>query len=470
MIRSQFGRMRLVAGIVAALSMLGASQALGAGFALQEQSASGMGNAFAGGAAAAEDASSMSVNPATLSKYASPQVVLGVHFITPSFKFHDDGSQPAAFQPLGSSGGDGGSTNVVPNIYLAVPINRDFTFGLGVNVPFGLVTEYDDDFLGRFQGIKSKVETINVNPALSWRVNDEFTLGVGVNWQHIKADFTSMVNYSGALAQAAQTAAAQGLISPDLVPTIIGATSGPQSKTTVDASDSAWGWNVGALWDLNPDTRIGIAYRAPIKYSASGNVNFDNPTPSVPPALAPVVGLLAQQVNAVALYDGGIHANIKLPDQAHLSIFQTLNDRWDWMADLQWTGWSTLKDLTFVRTTGPVLQSTPENFDDTWRFAVGANYKYNDQWKFRGGVAFDQTPVNDTDRTVRLPDGDRTWLSAGLRYSLTKQLKFDLGFSYIFIDRPSIDQNAGNAAQYGLVKGHYDADVVIVSGQMVYSF
>jgi long-chain fatty acid transport protein len=467
---SQFGRTRVAAGVVAALALFGAGRALGSGFALQEQSASGMGNAFAAGAASTEDASSMSVNPATLSKYATPQAVLTLHLITPSMKLQNDGSQPAAFQPLGGSGGDAGSTNAVPNMYLAVPINRDFAFGLGVTVPFGLVTEYDDDFIGRFQGIKSQVETINVNPALSWRVNDRFSLGVGVNWQHVKGTFTSMVNYSGALAQAAQTAAGQGLIPPELVPSIIGATSALQSKTTVDVSDSAWGWNVGALWDVSPDTRVGAAYRSKIKYHASGNVDFDNPTPSVPPALAPVVGLLSQQVNAVALYDSGVHTDIELPDTANLSFFQTINDRWDWMADVQWTGWSTLKDLTFVRSTGPELQSTPENFDDTWRFAVGANYKYSDQWKFRGGVAFDQSPVNNTDRTVRLPDGDRTWLSAGLRYSLSKQLKFDLGFSYIFIDKPGIDQNEGSTAQNGLVKGHYDDHVVILSGQMVYSF
>src|SRR5579862_2537586 len=122
--RSQFRRSRVAAGVIAAMSLLGAGHALGAAFALQEESASGLGNAFAGGAAAAEDASSMSVNPATLSKYSAPQVVLGVHFITPSMKFKNDGSQPAAFQPLGGDGGDAGSTNVVPNLYLSVPLNR----------------------------------------------------------------------------------------------------------------------------------------------------------------------------------------------------------------------------------------------------------------------------------------------------------------------------------------------------------
>jgi long-chain fatty acid transport protein len=467
---SQFQRTRVAAGVAAAVFALTAGQALGSAFALQEESASGLGNAFAGGAAAAEDASSMSVNPATLSRVGSNQVVLGVSLITPSIKFKDNGSAAAAFQPLGSTGGDAGSMVPVPNLYLAVPINRDWVFGLGINVPFGLITEYNDDFIGRFQGIKSDVKTLNINPALSWKVNDQLALGVGVNWQRIDATFTSAVNYSGAMAQAAQTAAAQGLIPASLVPSIVGSTAGLESKTTVDGDDSAWGWNAGLLWDVNAQTRVGVSYRSPIRYKVNGNVGFDNPTPSVPPPLAPVVGQLAQQINTVALFNGGVTSDIKLPGSANLSIFQSLNDRWDWMADVQWTGWSTLKDLTFVRTTGGVLQSTPENFDDTWRFSVGATYKYNDQWKFRGGLAFDQSPVNSTDRTVRLPDNDRIWIAGGAQYKFSPQLRFDLGVAYVHADKADIDQNAGNTAQYGLVNGHYDFNVLIVSGQMVYSF
>lgn len=467
---SQFKRTKVAAAVGAMLFALAAGHAHGAAFALQEESASGLGNAFAGGAAAAEDASSMSVNPATLSKYNSPQVVVGVHLIAPSFKFKDGGSAAAAFQPLGSEGGDAGSSVPVPNLYLAVPVTKALTFGLGINVPFGLVTEYNDDFVGRFQGVKSEVKTLNINPALSWKVNDQLALGVGVNWQRIDANFTSMVNYSGAMAQAAGTAAAQGLIPASLVPSIIGATSGLQSKSTVDGDDSTWGWNVGLLWDLNPATRIGVSYRSPVKYKVTGNVSFDNPTPSVPAPLAPVVGQLAQQINTVALFNSGITADIKLPDTANFSIFQSFNDRWDWMADVQWTGWSTLHDLTFVRTTGSVLQSTPENFDDVWRLSVGATYKYNDQWKLRGGLAWDQSPVNDTDRTVRLPDSDRIWVAGGAQYKFSPQLKFDVGLAYLFVNSSDINQNAGSTAQSGLVNGHYDSHVVIVSGQMVYSF
>ncbi|MEO8848635.1 MAG: outer membrane protein transport protein [Casimicrobiaceae bacterium] len=467
---SHFRRTRIAAAVAGTLFTLSAGHSYGAAFALQEQSASGLGNAFAGGAAAAEDASSMSVNPATLSKYTTNQIVMGVHVITPSIKFRDDGSQPAAFQPLGDSGGDGGKTVPLPNLYLAVPINHDLVFGLGVNVPFGLVTEYNDNFVGRFQGIKSEVKTININPALSWKVTDRLALGLGVDWQHIDATFTSAVNYSGAIAQAAQSAAAQGLIPASSVPSIVGATTGLQSKSTVDGDDSAWGWNAGLLWDLNSTTRVGVSYRSPIRYKVTGNVGFDNPVPSVPAPLAPVVGLLTQQINSIALFSGGVTSDLKLPGSANVSMFQSFNDRWDWMADVQWTGWSTLQNLTFVRTTGSVLQATPENFDDTWRVSAGATYKYNDQWKFRGGVAWDQSPVNSSDRTVRLPDGDRYWLAGGAQYRFSPQLKFDVGLAYLFVKKPGIDQNEGSTAQNALVSGHYNESVLVVSGQLVYSF
>jgi long-chain fatty acid transport protein len=460
--------------IATALSSLAlatlAGHAHAAAFGLQEQSASGLGNAFAGGAASTEDASAMWSNAAALSAFGTPQVVVGVHLITPTIKFSNANSQSAAFQPLGGNGGDAGSTVVVPNLYVAVPINHDWSFGVSVNSPFGLIDEYNDSWIGRFQGIKSDVKTINVNPAVAWRVNDQLSLGVGVNWQHIDATFTSLVNYSGAIAQAAGGAAQQGLIPPSLVPAIVGATPGLTSKSTVDGSDSAWGWNVGLMWRVNPDTRVGASYRSDIKYKVTGNVGFDNPNVTVPDPLAPVVGQLTAGINSTALFNGGVTSDITLPAIANVSFFQALNDRWDIMADVQYTGWSKLQNLTFVRTTGSVLQSTPENFDDAYRVSVGANYKYNDAWKFRMGLAWDQTPVNSTDITVRLPDSDRYWIAGGARWTYSKALAFDFGATYIFAKNADISQNEGSTASNGLVDGVYKDHVVVVSGQLVYSF
>ncbi|MGH8802154.1 MAG: OmpP1/FadL family transporter [Casimicrobiaceae bacterium] len=460
-----------VATIVGGIALgLAAGQVWGAGFQLNETSASGLGNAFAGGAAEAQDASTVWSNPAGMSRFTSPQVAVVVNLITPSFKLRNDGSQPAAFQPLGNSGGDAGSDNVVPNLYAVMPINHDWSFGLGINTPFGLVTQWGEGWIGRFQALKSDVKTINVNPSLSWRVNDALALGVGVDWQRIDATFTSDVNYSGALMQAAGQAAAGGLIPPSLLPTIASLVPGLSSHTQVKGNDSAWGWNIGILWDATPQTRIGAQYRSSIKYHVEGNVSFDNPAlPAVPPPLAPVIGGLGDAVNSV-LADGGVTADIKLPDIANVSVFHKLNDQWDLMADAQFTHWSVFKDLTFVRTTGSVLDSTPENFRDTWKLSAGASYHYSDRWTFRGGVAWDESPVNDTDRTPRLPDADRTWLTLGTQYRFNRNLALDAGVSYVWVEGSNTSQNAGSTAANGLIAGRYDGSATVVAAQLTYTF
>jgi long-chain fatty acid transport protein len=460
-----------VASAVAAVVLaLGAGQAFGAAFALQEQNGSGLGNAYAGGAAVAEDASTVWANPAGMARFSTIQIVAAVNAITPSAKFKDGGSLPAFNQPLGNTGGDAGDTAAVPAMYVVVPINKSFAFGLGISVPFGLKTEWDNGWLGRYQGVRSKVETINVNPALSWRVNDQFSVGVGVDYQQIKATFTSAANYSGALATAAQSAAAAGLIPAAAVAPFVGATPGLDSGVSITGDDWAWGWNLGVMWNITPDMRIGAHYRSSIKYSVTGNVNFSNPSlPALPPTLAPIGAALAPAVNGV-LASGGVKADIELPSFTNVSIFAKLNPKWDIMADIQFTNWSTIENLTFVRTSGALLQSTPENFKDVWRVSVGANYYLDDKWKLRGGLAYDQSPVRDAQRTPRLPDSDRYWVATGAQYAYSPQLKLDIGLAYLWIDNASSNQNAGNQAQSGLIKGNYEANVWIVGGQASYSF
>ena len=187
-------RTRVATAVAGAILALAGGQAQGAGFALQESSASGLGNAFAGGAASAEDASTVWSNPAGMSRLVSPEIAAVVHLVTPSFKFRDDGSQPAFNQPLGNTGGDAGSENFIPNLYATFPINPQWSVGIGMSGPYGLVTDYNDTWLGRYQGVKSDIKTINVNPAVSWRVAPNFAIGVGIDRQHIDAELTIRVN------------------------------------------------------------------------------------------------------------------------------------------------------------------------------------------------------------------------------------------------------------------------------------
>lgn len=478
---------RIAIAVAGIAMMLGAGQAFGAGFALQENSGSGLGNAFAGGAAVAEDASTIWANPAGMSRIGTNQVAGAIHLVNVSMKFNNNASQPAAvcpqgatplcgasgiYQPLGDNGGDAGNLNVVPNLYLVVPLNRQWALGLGINAPFGLVTEYDSTWLGRYQAVKSDIKTYNVNPAFSYKW-ENLTFGAGASYQHIKATLTSNINYSGAIAQGTLAGAATGAIPVAAVNPLLTASNGLDANANVDGSDDAWGWNVGILYEFDKNARWGASYRSSIKYTVNGNANISTPAaPTLPPTLAPIYAGVATLVNAnPLLQSGGVYSNIELPQMANISYFQSINDRWDIMADVQWTGWSSIQDLTFYRTDGTVFSSTPEKWKDVWRVALGANYKHSDQWKFRFGTAWDQSPVGDEFRTPRLPDGDRVWLATGAQYKMDRNWVFDVGLAYGWApSNPSINQNAGDQNRYGLINGDYKVNFLIASGQVTYSW
>lgn len=468
---SQFLRTKIAIAVASSLLLGGSVPAFAAGFQLNESSASGLGNAFAGGAAAAEDASTLWSNVAGISRLRSNQAVGVLHLVTPSMKFSDGGSTAALQQPLGGNGGDAGGVNPVPNLYLVMPINPAWSAGIGVTAPWGLVTEYDGGWAGRFQAIKSGITTININPAVSWKPAGGVALGLGLNVQYMEGEFTNQVNYSGALL----SAAAKGGIAPGSATfnAIAAATPGLESSAKVKGSDYGTGWNLGVLWDLDPNTRLGAQYRSSVSYRLSGDATFTNPAlPTLPAALAPVVGALANAVNTKALYNSGIDSDVKMPEIVNLSFFRTVSSQWDVMADAQWTGWSSIQSLTFVRSDGAPLQSTPLNFKDAWKFAGGFNYRPGGQWMWRGGLAFDQSPVQDEFRTARLPDSDRTWLTAGGQYKMDEKFKFDFGAAYIWVKDATINNNGGDAtgASYGVLKGNYSSNTVIVSGQATWSF
>jgi long-chain fatty acid transport protein len=468
-----FRRDRIAAAVAGALLATAAGQALASAFALQEQNASGLGHAYAGGAAAAEDVSTIFYNPAGLVRLQTAQVVVAGNLICPSSKFSDNGgSLPAFGQPLGGTGGDAGSCAVVPNLYLGVPFTDKWSFGIGINVPFGLKTEYDSNWLGRFQAVKSQLDTINVNPVLSYEPTKNLTVGAGFSWQRVKATLTNQVNYAAVFAQGVGGLVANGTIPAAAAPTLIGSAAGLESGANVNGNDNAWGWNVGVLWQATPSTRLGAAYRSSIKYTINGNASFSNPSAvgALPPSLAPVGALLVNGINSTVLNNSNVSLSLKMPETANVSIFSTLNDKWDVMADLQYTGWSSIQQLQVIRSTGVVLETLPENFRNTWRGSIGTNYHYNQNWTFRGGVAYDQSPVNNTDRSPRLPDNNRTWLALGTQYTFNPNWSIDVAYAYIWVQNPSINNNGGNTLQNGLISGNYKANVNILGAQVTYTF
>lgn len=417
-------------GCSAALLVISGSAAA-SGYALIEQNGSGLGNAFAGGAASAEDASTIFYNPAGMSRLSGKQVTVAASMIGPSVQFSNTGSTAAAGRPLGVPPGDAGNWVYVPNGYFSMELNPDLHVGLGVNSPFGLKTQYSDNWVGRFQAMNSKIKTINLNPSASYRLNDTVSLGAGLNYQHINAELSSIKNIGGLT---------EGL-------------------SNMTGSDSAWGYNLGALFDIGSGGRVGLSYRSAIRYRLTGNAYTASSVP-VPGTntFVPVT------------------ANIKTPDTLSLSYFRTLNDKWDLMTDLTRTGWSNFNELRILQaSTGATLALTPENWKDTWRVSLGGNYHYSEAWMVRMGAAYDQSPVADAYRTARIPDGDRTWLSLGGQYKPGKQDTVDFGYAHLFVSNVPINNSTGaagtpSAATVGSLVGTYSNSVDILSVQYGHNF
>lgn len=419
-----------VAGALIAMS----GNAGASAFALIEQS-SGLGNAFAGGAAGAEDATTIFFNPAGMSRLKGKQMTVAGSLIQPSAKFSDTGSQVATAQTtLGGNGGDAGSLAFVPNTYMVMEVEPALRVGLGINAPFGLKTDYDPTWVGRFQAITSKIQTINLNPSLAYQMNDSVSLGLGLNYQRISGELSSAVNY---------TALSVGFAPGEGVSSMTG-------------SDSAWGYNLGTLINVTPDTRVGLSYRSKIKYNLNGTVSFSN-----------VPSLLSS-----AVVNGDVNMPVTMPDTASISAFHQLSDKWDIMADATWTGWSVLQQLVITRTNGVVVQTTQENWKNTWRVAAGASYHYNEQWTSRLGVAYDQTPVPDAYRTARIPDSNRTWLAFGGQYKSSASSKVDFAYAHLFMNNATIanNQNIPGTSANGNLVGTYANSVDILSVQYAYSF
>ncbi|MEO8331829.1 MAG: outer membrane protein transport protein [Gallionella sp.] len=453
-----------VAAVLAALS----GTAAASGFALIEQSGSGLGNAYAGGAAGAEDASTIFYNPAGMSRLNGKQVVVAGNMIKPTAKFSNTGSTAAALQTTNNgNGGDAGSWALVPNAYFAMELSPQTRVGLGINAPFGLQTEYDADWIGRFQAMKSKLQTINLNPAVSYDVNETVSFGAGLNYQRITGDLTSAVNY----AAAAFGAVGGGATGVAVANAVIAAGEG-EGVSTISGNDSAWGYNLGLLFKLSPQTRVGLAYRSTVKYTLSGTVGFSANRPSAATMTPVVGGATATAVAAgiaAATADGGVTLPITMPDSFSVSGLHQLDDSWDVMADATWTGWSVLEQLKIDRSSGTNLLTVQEHWKNTWRVAAGTSYRYNEQWKARAGLAFDQAPVSDTYRTARIPDNDRTWITMGGQYKPSKESALDFGYAHLFVKDSTIADMQAAGGKGNLI-GTYKNSVDIFSVQYAHSF
>jgi long-chain fatty acid transport protein len=449
---------------LAGLTMIISAGARASGFALIEQSVSSMGTAYANGSAGIDDASTIFFNPASMTRLDGKNATGGVQIVRTDVKFSGEGTYNASNPALNPNGGplpiggtqlqgkkhdDLGLTQAFPHGAYSQQYNDQLWFGLTVNAPYGLRTEYSDNWVGRYNAVKSELITVNINPSFAWKIDDHASVGFGVSAMYADGELTQAID--GGLVAALQQ---------NPIPGWIPGSNTFDGKAKLTGDDWGYGFNLGVLLEPSDSTRFGIAYRSKVDLKIKG----DSEISGFP---APLNALNGKQ-NA--------KLDLSLPDSLSLSGLHQLNPHWAVMADVTWTKWSSLDELD-VKIQDGRQSVTQLQWNDTTRYALGATYKYNESWLFRSGVAFDQTPVpNARLRTARIPDADRTWLSVGANYKYNKQLSFDLGYAHLFVNNPDIDSSDAYDPGTGLhtgfhtLKGSYDASVDILSAQVNWRF
>lgn len=446
---------RLVLAVAATFATALAGNAHAAFFQLAENSPSGLGNAFAGGAASAEDAATVWYNPAGMTRLAGGQVVGGLHYIKPSIKFSNGTASTAApiNAPIsGGNGGDAGEDAFVPNVYYSQQLSERWFVGIGINAPFGLATDYDDGWMGRYHADRSEIMTVNINPAVAYKFNEQFSVGLGINYQKMEASLSQAVDF-GTICTAGGFGG------------VCGPATGNDGYAKVDADDDAWGYNLGFLWQPSAQTRAGVAYRSAMKYRLTGTFDITAPA-NVPGAL----------LSARGLVDSGAAAEVELPATLSVSAYHQFGQQWAIMGDITRTFWSNLPELRIDFDSNQADSVVTLGLKDVNRYSLGVNFMPG-AWTFRAGIAFDETPTPSAElRTARLPDGDRLWLSFGGGYKFTQALSVDVGYTYIKVDEVSINKQAApftspnEDTARGNLRGDYKANTNILSAQLSWKF
>lgn len=406
--------------------------ATAASFYIIESSVSRLGNAFAGTASAAEDASTVFFNGAGMTRLDEPGLQLGGHYIRPEADFENEGStNNTTGTQLSGSDGNTDDSALVPNFYYATPLNDTVSVGIGFNAPFGLTSKYDDDWVGRYHATNSELETININPSVAFQATDNLSLGFGVNYQSIDATLENKVD-----------ASQQGIQAFD-------------GDSRITGDDRSVGFDLSMLYEFDSDTRVGLSWRQGVDYTLEGQANFDRSRACDADA-ACSAGFDALE-NA---REGDVRAEIELPDIITLSGTHGIGDDWRVDADIAWYEWDSIQQLRIERTTGVEVSTLELEYENTFRYSLGGTYTGLDSTTLRAGVAYDETPISSPEtNTPRIPDGDRTWLTVGATFEMSATSSIDVGYAHLFVDEVEVN----NEEQGNTLRGEFDPAVDILS-------
>ncbi|MDF2153767.1 outer membrane protein transport protein [Vibrio sp. CAU 1672] len=425
-----------------ALSLLGTTGvANAAGFQLAEYSATGLGRAYAGEAAMADNAGSQWRNPAMLMYLEGTQVSVGAIYVNPNIDV--DGEVHFYGNKTSASSHDFAHDAVIPNFYLSHKYNDKFAVGLALGTNYGMETDLGKDFAASHFGNEASVTSMEANLNMAYQLNQAISVGGGLRYVIADGSFGASTPQNNVVG-----------IHPEHGP--ISAPKGTTLKY-MEGDDTAWGWQLGAAWQVNPQHRIGFAYKSAVDLTLEGYAT----------------GFAFNPANPSAHKNGSM--DLTLPATAELASFHQLTEQLAVHTSINWTDWSSFEKLVADFPGEPSNLIKEENWDDNYRFAVGTTYQLDSKFALRSGVAYDMSAVSDKNRTATIPETDRLWLSIGAGYQWSEQLTLDAGFTYIFAKDATIseprDASDGQAAQIGgTFNGEVTGNVWLIGVQANYHF
>ncbi|EJN6827016.1 outer membrane protein transport protein [Vibrio cidicii] len=422
-------------------------QAHAAGFQLAEYSATGLGRAYAGEAAMADNAGAQWRNPAMLTYLKGTQISVGAIYVNPNIDVKGEVRHPMLGNSSASSE-DFAHDAIIPNLYISHRYNGQLAIGFALGTNYGMETELSKDFTASHFGNEASVISKEANLNLAYQLNEQFSIGGGVRYIVAEGSFGATTPAKNII----------GINPADGTPI-----QRPQGTTLkyMEGDDTAWGWQLGSAWQINESHRVGFTYKSEVELKLEGHaegIGFGFGTQQLP-----------------QLRDNG-YMLLTLPATAELASFHQLTEKLAMHASVNWTDWSSFEKLEANLDTIGTKMVKVENWEDNYRFALGATYQWDTKLALRTGVAYDTSAVSDKNRTITIPETDRTWLSIGASYLLTDDLTLDAGFTYIFAKDAKIKESRGyesdDKAQLvgGAFEGEVSGNVWLVGVQASYRF
>jgi long-chain fatty acid transport protein len=371
-----------------------------------------------------DTAASASRNPATMALMDRPAFSIGAVYIAPDVNISG----------TSQSGRSLDANNIapnqwVPNIHYVQPINDQWWIGASATSNYGLATEFNDGYTAGAYGGKTDLLTGNFNLSTAYRLNEHFSFGVGFDAVYAKAKIERYAGESGpALGVPANTQIAH-----------------------LKGDEWGYGWNAGILYEVDQNNRFGFTYRSEVKIDFDGDYKSDLPT---------YVNAVNQARNLGLPYATGGSTipgalTLNLPEMWELSGWHKVAPQWAVHYSLAYTSWSQFQELKATGSNGQTLFYKDESFRDAYRLALGTTYTYDENWTFRTGIAFDDSPVPADKRSISIPDQDRLWLSAGSSYAFNEDASVDVGISYMHGQHVTVKEgpytfnSSGKAWLYG---------------------